>query len=327
MVPVASSERLPMRTRTPSVGDDLGDDDLEDEEVAAVWGSDVLQLPTSLEIDIRIRKGSLPLGLSVDSVGRGVNGMLVVAVVPGGAAYRDGRMVPGDLVVSVNNESLRHVTNAQARAILKRANLVSTHLNVVYIPGEAAAAYRRSLAEVPTVTPPPKHSKQPSPRIFPEYYRSPYIHEGGPDARTRSASESSGDLLEEPPEPPAPDEDPEPPPPPDEPPGPSPLPPPPEELLAEAESLPESEPEYPTAPLKPTSTPLYAHVVGKEFQLSSEESLNEELLRLRDDICPAVGQTELPSVGTSPAERSPVLRVPRRRHLAVARRARRPRPR
>lgn len=36
--------------------------------------------------------------------------------------------------------------------------------SVAYIPGEAAAAYRRSLAEVPAVTPPPKHSKQPSPR-------------------------------------------------------------------------------------------------------------------------------------------------------------------
>lgn len=67
-------------------------------------------------------------GLSVDSVGRGVNGMLVVAVVPGGVVYRDGRIAPGDLLVSVNNEGLRHVTNSQARAILKRANLVSTHL-------------------------------------------------------------------------------------------------------------------------------------------------------------------------------------------------------
>lgn len=73
-------------------------------------------------------------GLSVDAVGRGVNGMLVVAVVPGGAAYRDGSIVPGDLVVSVNNESLRHVTNSQARAILKRANLVSTHLKWVPRP-------------------------------------------------------------------------------------------------------------------------------------------------------------------------------------------------
>lgn len=60
MVPV-STERLP--TRTPSLGGDLTDDDLEDEEVAACWGADVLQLPTSLELDIRIRKGSLPLGM------------------------------------------------------------------------------------------------------------------------------------------------------------------------------------------------------------------------------------------------------------------------
>jgi hypothetical protein len=31
---------------------------------------------------------------------------------------------PGDYLVKVNGESLRNVTNAQARAIMKRANLV-----------------------------------------------------------------------------------------------------------------------------------------------------------------------------------------------------------
>lgn len=151
---------------------------------------------------------------------------------------------------------------------------------------------------------------------------SPYIYEDGAAARARSASESSADLLEEPPE----DDDGEPPPPPPPPlieeiaqtpavaetsPIPPPLPPPPEADNHPDEhpddSLPESEPEQQRPPLKPTSTPLYAHVVGKEFQLSSEESLNEELLRLRDDttICPLVGQSELPTVGTSPAHGVP----------------------
>ena len=59
---------------------------------------------------------------------KGANGMLVVAVVGGGCIARDGRIVPGDYLVSVNNESLRKVTNSQARAILRRTQLLSTDI-------------------------------------------------------------------------------------------------------------------------------------------------------------------------------------------------------
>ena len=59
---------------------------------------------------------------------KGVNGMLVVAVVAGGCIARDGRIVPGDYLLSVNNESLRNVTNSQARAILRRTQLLSTDI-------------------------------------------------------------------------------------------------------------------------------------------------------------------------------------------------------
>ena len=54
--------------------------------------------------------------------------MLVLAVAPGGALYRDGRIVPGDFLVAVNNENLRNVTNSQARAILRRAQLLTTDI-------------------------------------------------------------------------------------------------------------------------------------------------------------------------------------------------------
>ena len=57
--------------------------------------------------------------------------MLVVAVVGGGCVARDGRIVPGDYLVSVNNESLRKVTNSQARAILRRTQLLSTDIRYV----------------------------------------------------------------------------------------------------------------------------------------------------------------------------------------------------
>ncbi|XP_069682015.1 multiple PDZ domain protein-like isoform X7 [Periplaneta americana] len=178
MVPVAT-ERLIASHQTPS--GDLTDDDLEEEEVAGTWAADILQLPSSLEMDIRVHKGAEPLGLSVDSVDKGVNGMLVVAVASGGCIARDGRIVPGDYLLTVNNESLRKVTNSQARAILRRTQLLSTDISITYIPGEAAAAYRKSLqnTQQPGLVPPRKQSIQISPRIFPEYYRSPYIQQEG----------------------------------------------------------------------------------------------------------------------------------------------------
>lgn len=59
MVPVAT-ERLIASHQTPS--GELTDEELEEEEVAATWAADVLQLPSSLELDIRVRKGAEPLG-------------------------------------------------------------------------------------------------------------------------------------------------------------------------------------------------------------------------------------------------------------------------
>jgi hypothetical protein len=59
MVPVAT-ERLIASHQTPS--GELTDEELEEEEVAVTWAADVLQLPSSLESDIRVRKGAEPLG-------------------------------------------------------------------------------------------------------------------------------------------------------------------------------------------------------------------------------------------------------------------------
>jgi multiple PDZ domain protein len=67
----------------------------------------------------------------VDSVDKGVNGMLVVAIAGGGCIAHDGRIIPGDYLLSVNNESLRKVTNSQARAILRRTQLLSTDIRYV----------------------------------------------------------------------------------------------------------------------------------------------------------------------------------------------------
>ena len=83
-------------------------------------------LPSALEQTIRIKKGSDPLGINVEVVDGGINGVVVTSVTRGGAVQRDGRLKAGDYLVSVNHETMRSATNAQARAILRRTQLVST---------------------------------------------------------------------------------------------------------------------------------------------------------------------------------------------------------
>lgn len=67
-------------------------------------------------------------GITLDCDGDGQYGMVVTEVSEGGAVAKDGRLKPGDLVLSLNYENLRRVTPAQARAILRRAQLITTDI-------------------------------------------------------------------------------------------------------------------------------------------------------------------------------------------------------
>ncbi|PSN48941.1 hypothetical protein C0J52_03469 [Blattella germanica] len=121
--------------------------------------------------------------------------MLVVAVVAGGCIARDGRIVPGDYLLSVNNESLRNVTNSQARAILRRTQLLSTDISVNYIPGEAAAAYRKSLQD----TEPPAGLAAPRKQSIQISPSSPYIPQDNKVCVAGVTIESSDDTPLPPP--------------------------------------------------------------------------------------------------------------------------------
>lgn len=88
--------------------------------------SELAPLPSALERTVRIKKGGDPLGINVEVVDGGASGVLVTSVAKGGAVHRDGRIRTGDFLVSVNHETMRFATNAQARAILRRTQLVST---------------------------------------------------------------------------------------------------------------------------------------------------------------------------------------------------------
>ncbi|MPC50808.1 Multiple PDZ domain protein [Portunus trituberculatus] len=65
-------------------------------------------------------------GINIEVVDQGVNGVVISSLVRNGAVHKDGRLHAGDLILSVNNESMRNITNSQARAILRRTQLVST---------------------------------------------------------------------------------------------------------------------------------------------------------------------------------------------------------
>ncbi|XP_025111382.1 patj homolog isoform X6 [Pomacea canaliculata] len=96
---------------------------------------------SDLEKTIKVSKGSDQLGVTVETVDRGVNGCLVKTITKGGAVDKDGHLQVGDYIVSINNESLRHITNAQARAILRRTSLLSTDISITYIPGSSVPTH------------------------------------------------------------------------------------------------------------------------------------------------------------------------------------------
>ncbi|KAH9499828.1 hypothetical protein Btru_076724 [Bulinus truncatus] len=74
--------------------------------------------------------------LTVEAVDKGVNGCLVKSINKPSAVDSDGRILPGDYIVSINNESLRRITNAQARAILRRSSLLASDISITYISGQ-----------------------------------------------------------------------------------------------------------------------------------------------------------------------------------------------
>ncbi|VDK25919.1 unnamed protein product, partial [Anisakis simplex] len=107
------------------------------------WAYDVIYLPGNLERAIKIMKGPLALGLVLDAeADKGVNGCVVKSVCSRKAVAQDGRIQVGDYIVKINNEGMRNITNSQARAILKRTNLIGTQCNVVYITSSDAKLWK-----------------------------------------------------------------------------------------------------------------------------------------------------------------------------------------
>ena len=66
---------------------------------------------------------SFSIGMTVSANKDGL-GVIVRSVIHGGAISRDGRIAVGDCLLCINEESTISLTNAQARALLRRHSLI-----------------------------------------------------------------------------------------------------------------------------------------------------------------------------------------------------------
>ncbi|XP_036116680.1 multiple PDZ domain protein isoform X1 [Molossus molossus] len=100
----------------------------------------------SLEKTITIAKGNSSLGMTVSANKDGL-GVIVRSIIHGGAISRDGRIAVGDCILSINEESTISLTNAQARAMLRRHSLIGPDIKITYVPAGHLEEFRISLGQ------------------------------------------------------------------------------------------------------------------------------------------------------------------------------------
>ncbi|KAL1282459.1 hypothetical protein QQF64_001262, partial [Cirrhinus molitorella] len=124
-----------------------------------------VSIPSSgYERTITIVRGNSSLGMTVSALRDG-SGMIIRSVVHGGSISKDGRLEVGDGIVAINGESTANLTNAQARAMLRRHSLIGPDLSVTYVPAAVLDLHRANHAQSKeemekhrTTTVQPKHS-------------------------------------------------------------------------------------------------------------------------------------------------------------------------
>ncbi|XP_053198884.1 multiple PDZ domain protein [Scomber japonicus] len=120
----------------------------------------VLTSGSNFERTITVVKGNSSLGMTVCAMKDGL-GMLIRSVINGGSINRDGRLGVGDLILAINGEPTANLTNAQARAMLRRHSLIGPDLGsacapeddlcpfyvITYVPAEYLEEYKASLEQ------------------------------------------------------------------------------------------------------------------------------------------------------------------------------------
>nr|XP_045001807.1 multiple PDZ domain protein isoform X4 [Jaculus jaculus] len=102
----------------------------------------------SFERTITIAKGNSSLGMTVSANKDGL-GVIVRSIIHGGAISRDGRIAVGDCILSINEEATINLTNAQARAMLRRHSLIGPDIKITYVPAEHLEEFRLSFGQQP----------------------------------------------------------------------------------------------------------------------------------------------------------------------------------
>ncbi|XP_044045002.1 multiple PDZ domain protein isoform X3 [Siniperca chuatsi] len=103
---------------------------------------------TSFERTITVVRGNRSLGMSVSAIKDG-SGMLVCSVVQGGSVSQDGRLGVGDAILAINGEPTSNLTNARARAMLRRHSVIGPEMSITYVPAHQVDEYRTHLCLPP----------------------------------------------------------------------------------------------------------------------------------------------------------------------------------
>uniref|UniRef100_A0A8D8SWY8 Patj homolog n=1 Tax=Cacopsylla melanoneura TaxID=428564 RepID=A0A8D8SWY8_9HEMI len=150
-------------------------------------------VPSFYEHDVKIGRGSEPLGISVELREQGIS---ISSIQDGGRFAKDGRIAVGDLLLVINHENIRKASTAQAQTVLRRTSLLSSEINVTFVKAGDIPEYKRSLQANESHPATPKLPVQISPRIFPQYYRSPYIQSEQSSFDESSRKNDAGSHLE-----------------------------------------------------------------------------------------------------------------------------------
>ncbi|XP_023665205.2 multiple PDZ domain protein isoform X4 [Paramormyrops kingsleyae] len=149
----------------------------------------------SFERNITVIKGNSSLGMTVSSAKDSL-GMIIRSIIHGGSVSRDGRMAVGDCIVAINGEPTHGLSNAQARATLRRHSLIGPDIRssrpadgdacpfhlITYVPAEYLEEYHASLA----------HAEE---ALFPVDTHSP-SHRGIPELPEREDGEGEESELQ-----------------------------------------------------------------------------------------------------------------------------------
>ncbi|CAF1185501.1 unnamed protein product, partial [Adineta ricciae] len=107
----------------------------------------VIELPMDLERETLIKNAFDQLNLTVDaSVDNGINGCCIQSL-----STMDTDLQLGDFIVSINNENMRQISNAQACEIIQRASIAGSDISVIYISGNQVRQYKEQVLVSPPI--------------------------------------------------------------------------------------------------------------------------------------------------------------------------------